>query len=139
MRGGVCFGVCRALAVLAATAAPAARASSETVSGSVSYRQRIALPATAVLRVELKDVSRQDVASEEIAAVEMRPRRQVPIPYALRYDPSRIDLAHMYAVSARITIDGRLAFISTRINAVLTRGASDKADILLEPVGRPSR
>jgi uncharacterized lipoprotein YbaY len=55
----------------------------------------------------------------------------------LRYDPRRIDPAHMYSVSARIFIDGKLAFISTRINSALTRGASKKADILLQAVGRP--
>jgi putative lipoprotein len=119
---------------LSAVGAPALAAS---VTGSVTYRERMALPPGYVLRVELRDISRQDAASEEIASVEMRPRRQVPIRYALRYDPGRIDPAYMYSVSARILIDGRLAFISTRINSVLTRGASSKADILLQPVGRP--
>ncbi|WP_424363029.1 YbaY family lipoprotein [Methylocystis parvus] len=119
---------------LSAIGAPAFAAS---VTGSVTYRERIALPQGYVLRVELRDISRQDAASEEIASIEMRPRRQVPIRYALRYDPRRIDPAHMYSVSARILIDGRLAFISTRINSVLTRGASNKADIMLQAVGRP--
>lgn len=124
-----------ALAISAA-GAPAFAAS---VTGAVTYRERMALPPGYVLRVELRDISRQDAPSDEIASVDMRPRRQVPIRYALRYDPRRIDPSHMYSVSARILIDGRLAFISTRINPVLTRGASNSADILLQPVGRPPR
>jgi putative lipoprotein len=97
------------------------------------------MPPGYVLRVELRDISRQDVASEEIAAVEMRPRHQPPVRYSLAYDPARIDPSHMYAVSARILVGGRLAFISTRINPVITQGRPNVADIVLESVRRSSR
>lgn len=106
------------------------------VTGSVSIRERIALPPGYVLRVELRDISRQDAPSEEISSVELRPRHQPPIRYSLRYDPRRINPASLYSVSARMLIDGRLAFISDRINAVITRGGSNRADILLRSVGR---
>ncbi len=106
------------------------------VTGSVSIRERIALPPGYVLRVELRDISRQDAPSEGISSVELRPRHQPPIRYSLRYDPRRINPAAIYSVSARILIDGRLAFISDRINAVITRGGSNRADILLRSVGR---
>lgn len=129
----------KAISLALALSAVGAPAFAASVTGSVTYRERIALPPGYVLRVELRDISRQDAASEEIASVQIRSRRQVPIRYALRYDPRRILPAHMYSVSARILIDGRLAFISTRINPVLTRGASSKADILLQAVGRPAR
>lgn len=129
----------KAVLLALAFSAFGAPAFAASVRGSVTYRERMALPAGYVLRVELRDISRQDAASEEIASIQMRPRRQVPIRYALRYDPKRIDPAHMYSVSARILIDGRLAFVSTRINSVLTRGAPGGADILLQPVGRPPR
>lgn len=126
-------GLLAALFPAAALGAPA------RVTGAVTYRERIALPPGYVLRVELRDVSKQDVASEEIAAIEMRPKRQLPVRYSLAFDPRRIDPSHMYSVSARILVDGRLAFISTRINAVLTRGRPATADILLQRVGSAQR
>jgi putative lipoprotein len=122
-----------------ALAASCVQACAANVTGAVTYRERIALPPGYVLRVALQDISRQDAPAEEIASVEMRPARQVPIRYALRYDQKRIDPSHTYSVSARILIDGRLAFISTRINPVITRGAPNKADILLQAVRRASQ
>jgi len=127
-----------ALCVIAAVAG-AAPAMAASVTGTVNYRERIALPAASVLRIELRDVSRQDAPAPLIASIDMRLKRQAPIPYRLRYDPDRIDPAHLYSVSARIMADGRLAFISTRINAVITRGAGTRADILLQPVGHAPR
>jgi putative lipoprotein len=128
------------LCALAALLPPiAAAATPARVTGSVTYRERIALPPGYVLRVELLDVSRQDVAAERIAVVEGRPRRQVPIRYALSYDPRRIVPSHTYSVSARILVDGRLVFISDRINAVITRGRPNVADIVLRSVGRGPR
>jgi putative lipoprotein len=106
------------------------------VTGSVSIRERIALPPGYVLRVELRDISRQDAPSEEISSVELRPRHQPPIRYSLRFDRRRINPASLYSVSARILIDRRLAFISDQINPVLTRGRPDSADIMLRSVGR---
>jgi putative lipoprotein len=117
----------------------AAAATPAPVTGSVTYRERISLPPGYVLRVELLDVSRQDVAAERIAVVEIRPRRQVPIHYSLSYDPRRIVPSHTYSVSARIFVDGRLVFISDRINAVITRGRPNVADIVLRSVGHGPR
>jgi putative lipoprotein len=85
---------------------------------------RIALPPNAVVEVTLADVSKQDVAATVIASQTIETKGvQVPIPYELTYDPSTIDPRFTYAVSARITVDGKLAWISTTHNSVLTRGA----------------
>lgn len=49
------------------------------VTGSVAYRERIALPPDAVLEVRLSDVLRQDVAAPVIAETTVVPAgRQVP-------------------------------------------------------------
>ncbi|PPD44283.1 MAG: hypothetical protein CTY15_07505 [Methylocystis sp.] len=123
---------------LAFTAAPSFAAPA-VVSGKVFSRERIAPPPGYVLRIELRDISRQDVASEEIAFVEMRPKRPLPVRYKLGYDPARIDPSHMYAVSARGLVDGRLVFISTIINSVITRGRPEATDILVQSVGQLKR
>lgn len=123
---------------LLAQSIPAAAATAH-VTGRVSARERIALPPGYVLRVELRDITRQDAASEEIAAVEMRPKHQLPVRYSLAYDPGRIHPAHLYSVSARVLVGARLAFISTRINAVITRGGSNAADIVVQAVRHAAR
>ena len=76
------------------------------VTGHVTYRERVALPADAVVRVILLDVSRQDAAATPGADTTIRPEgRQVPLPLAIRYDPGRIDPRHDYAIRATITSD----------------------------------
>ena len=84
------------------------------VSGTVTYRQRIALSPTAVVEVKLLDVSRADGQAITIAEQRIQPEgRQVPIAFELRYDPSRIQQRRRYIIQARILEDGRLRFTST--------------------------
>lgn len=111
---------------------------SARVTGTVTYRERIALPPTAVIRVRLVDVSRADapaiVLGEQI--VEVR-GKQIPFAFEIPYDPSRIESRHTYAVQARIEVDGRLWFVSDIHYAVITRGAPTHVDLVLKSVGGP--
>ena len=85
-----------------------------TVSGTVVYRERIALPPDAVYIVRLDDVSLQDVAADTIAQqVQVTDGRQVPLPFRLYYVKRRIEERNTYALNARITFDGQLQFINT--------------------------
>ena len=95
-----------------------------TVTGTVTYLQRIALPPTAVIEVKLQDVSKADAPATVIAEQKITAEdKQVPIPFALRYDPAQIDPKHRYTVSARIMVDGQLRFISDAAYPVLGSGA----------------
>jgi putative lipoprotein len=123
------------LACLAPLAPAGASAESGRVTGAVAWRERIALPPGYVVEVSLRDVSRQDAPAEEIASATVRPKRQPPIPFVLRYDRARIHPAHDYTVFARVLADGRLVFVSDRRYPVLTRGASSEANLLLRSVG----
>lgn len=111
---------------------------SARVTGTVTYRERIALPPTAVIRVRLVDVSRADapaiVLGEQI--VEVR-GKQIPFAFEIPYDPSRIESRHTYAVQARIEVDGRLWFVSDTGYPVITRGAPTHVDLVLKAVGGP--
>ncbi len=51
---------------------------------------------------------------------------QLPVPYRLPYDPDEIDERNTYAVSARITSDGQLIYISDMANLAVTRGTRPK-------------
>ena len=108
-----------------------------TLTGQVTYRERIALPPAAVIEVKLQDVSLADAPAKLIAVQTIQAAgKQVPIPYVLEYDPARIDPRMRYAVSARITENGKLTWISTTVNPVLTGGApTDGVEIVVQPVG----
>jgi putative lipoprotein len=112
-------------------------ASAETVTGTAAYRERIALPADAVLEVSLEDVSRADAPAELIGRATVDPAGQVPIPFSISYDPARIAPSHRYAVRARITRQGELLFTSTSSYPVLTNGAPSEVAVALQKAGRP--
>ena len=107
-----------------------------SVTGTVTYRQRSALPAGSVLSVALQDVSRADAAAEVIAShVITTTSENVPIAFTLNYDPTQIEARATYALSVRIEVDGQLRWINTARVAVLTRAAPQSAvEVVVEPV-----
>lgn len=106
------------------------------VTGTVTYLQRVALPPTAVIKVQLIDVSRADapatVLGEQLITAG---GKQVPFPFSFPYDPAKIDQRFSYAVSARIEDGGKLLFINDQRYAVITRGAPTHVDMVLRTVG----
>jgi uncharacterized lipoprotein YbaY len=93
------------------------------VTGTETYRERIALPPNAVVHVSLQDVSRADAPAVVLGEQMIETQgRQVPIPYEIPYDPAAIDQRFTYSVRARITVGGQLMFTSTTATLVITRG-----------------
>lgn len=120
------------LALLGALAAGgASMAATDVIRGSVTYRERMALPPGVSLEVELIDVSKADAPAVVIASDDQPVVRQVPIPFTLAYDPAAIDPKNSYALTARLTLDGATLFRSTATTPVLTGGAGDTPEILL--------
>lgn len=87
-------------------------AAENSVRGEVIYRERIALPPSAVLSVQLADVSLADAPATIIGEQEVKPAGQVPISFEIKFDPSVIRSQMTYALQARITVDDKLLFIS---------------------------
>ncbi|OBQ60005.1 YbaY family lipoprotein [Mesorhizobium erdmanii] len=87
-------------------------AAEKAVRGEVIYRERIALPPSAVLSVQLADVSLADAPARIIGEQTVKPGGQVPISFEIKFDPSVIRPQMTYALQARITVDGKLMFIS---------------------------
>ena len=108
------------------------------LSGSVRYRERIALPPDAVLQVALLDVSRMDVAATLIAETTIFPEGQVPIPFELEYDRQQIDSRMVYALRATIRRGENFLFVTDTHYPVLTRGHGESADIVLVRSGGAS-
>ncbi|MGB9436093.1 MAG: YbaY family lipoprotein [Candidatus Acidiferrum sp.] len=107
-----------------------------TVSGTVSYLQRVALPPNAVIQVQLQDVSLADAPAKVIAEETINlGQRQVPVPFELNFDTAKIDPKHSYSLSAKVTVDGELRFTNGQSYPVLTRGNPSRVDMILKPVG----
>lgn len=97
-----------------------------SVTGQITYRERIALPPTAQIEIQLSDVSLMDAPSRTIAQQSLTADgRQVPFAFSLTVDQHPLDPRHSYAVSARITdASGRLMFITDTRNSVAFDGRS---------------
>ncbi len=114
------------------------RSPNASVSGTVTYRERIALTPGATLEVSLRDVSLQDTASTLIARQTITDPGQVPIKFKVEYNRDDIESRNTYAVQARIVeSDGRLAFINDTAYDVITRGNPTKVDMVLVLVQPP--
>jgi putative lipoprotein len=110
----------------------------DKVTGTVTYRERIALPPTAVIKVQLVDVSRADAPAIVLGEqVIQSAGKQVPFSFEIQFDPAKIEANYSYAVQARIEEDGKLRFVSDRHYAVITRGAPTHVDMVLRSVGAP--
>lgn len=102
------------------------------VSGTVTYLQRIALPDSAFVRVQLLDVTVPDAPTTIVAEqVYSTNGAQVPLAFNLSYSRGAVQETRRYSVTARITDrDGRLLFVSDEHVPVIT-GGSPTSDIEL--------
>ncbi|MFM7427399.1 MAG: YbaY family lipoprotein [Elainella sp.] len=109
------------------------------MTGTVTYRARIALPPNATVEVKLLEVSRLDAPAVTLAEQTIPTEgQQVPFAFALSYDPSQIDPRYTYVVRARILVDGQLRWTSTTTYQVITRGNPSQVEVVVEPVASTS-
>ena len=93
----------------------------QVISGTVSYRERIALPENSVVTVTLEDISLADAPSTVIATQEFTTDgKQVPFAFELSYDNNKIKANHRYNMRATIHVDGKLRFTTDTIKSVIT-------------------
>ncbi|MDJ1652304.1 YbaY family lipoprotein [Raoultella sp. Ech2A] len=104
------------------------------VSGTISIRQRVALPPDAVLTVTLSDASLADAPSRVLAQKAVRTEgQQPPYNFVLPYNQADIKPNARILLSSAITVNGQLMFITDTVQAVVNGGGS-RADLLLVPV-----
>lgn len=107
----------------------------DKISGTVTYLQRMAMPAEAEVLVQLQDVTSPDQGEKIVAEDRIAfGQRQVPIPFELKFDPTKIDAKHLYVVSARLFVGTQLRFMNSKQYRVLTQGHPAKADLVLTQV-----
>ena len=111
---------------------------SGVVTGTVSYRERIALGPDAVVEVKLADVSRADALATTIGEQVIENPGQIPIAFKIQYDPAAIDERLTYAIGVRIMDGDKLLFINDTQNNFITLGNPLNLDLVLVKVGEPS-
>ena len=109
------------------------------VTGTLMYRERIALRPGSVAEVWLLDTSLADAPAVEIAYQRIEDPGNPPIPFVLDYDPAEIREGMQYSVRGTIRYGDELLFTSDTHYPVLTRGAGNTAEILLIMVDRAPR
>lgn len=138
------FSAIAGASLLSACAVPSSPAAGGTaqlrVTGTVTYRERIALDPAADIVVQLLDVSLMDAPSKVLAEQRIKANgKQVPFAYELKVDAARIEPRMRYAVSARITRGDQLLFINDTQYPVLTQGGATSADLVLVRVTQAPR
>ena len=103
-----------------------------TVTGTATYRERIAMPKNAVFEATLADVSKMDAPAEVIGRALMENPGNPPYHFSISYDPRGIVENHAYAVRATIKIDDQLAFTSDTSYPVVTNGHGKEVNLVLK-------
>jgi putative lipoprotein len=110
------------------------------LTGTVVYRERIALPPGGRVEVRLEDFTEVGAVPEEIATQTIATDgKQVPIAFDLRYPLKSIEPTHDYAVRASIvSADGELLFTSAEHKVEFTDGGTQRnVEIEVQRAGVP--
>jgi putative lipoprotein len=111
------------------------------ITGTVTYRERIALPPDASVQVRLDDVSQPEASPKRVAETTMPTAgKQAPIAFELPYRAADIVAGRRYVVRAKIIAGDKTLFSTKTPYPVITRGAPTKLEILVQQAGsRPGR
>lgn len=103
-----------------------------TVSGTVLYRERIAMPPGSMVTVRLEDTALMDAPAKLLAEQVIKPEGQVPIPFQLLVAKEAIDARARPSLRATITSpEGRMLFTTTTHEAVdLSQDTSGRTLVL---------
>lgn len=106
---------------------PAIEDSGETLSGTVTYRERVALPSGSLIEVQVRDVSRADAPAEIIAETSVVTQGEnVPVPFVMNYNPDGIRADRVYSVFARIFVGNELKWVTDSVIPFIQNGSPIK-------------
>ena len=104
----------------------------EAITGTITYRDRSALPRDAIATVELRENIRSDIRPITIARQTVTGIRSVPIQFSLDYDPTQIDNRRQYVLYASITSQGREIYAMRTPVAVFGNRPTSNLQLLVE-------
>ena len=111
----------------------------DAVTGTATFRERIALPAQAVFEAVLEDVSVADAAALEVARVRQEDAGGPPFEFAIAFAPDEIVESNSYSVRAEVTVGGEVMFASMDAYPVITGGAPLHLDMMLKRVSHDDK
>jgi putative lipoprotein len=106
-----------------------------TLTGTATWRERMALPPGAVFEATLEDVSRANAGADVLGRARIESPGNPPIRFSIGYDPAGIDPSHSYAVRARVLVGEDLLFVTDQNYPALTRGHGSDVQLLLRRAG----
>jgi len=112
-----------------------APAQAGTISGTASYRQRVALPPDAVFEAVLIDAALADAPARELGRVRLQPAGQSPFRFSIPYRDSDVTPGGRYTVRATVRHGDRLLFTTDTFTPVLTGGPSQPLNLVMVQVG----
>lgn len=115
----------------ASTPAPSGEA---FITGSASYRERLALPDNAVFEAVLEDVSRADARAVVLGQQRIGPAGNPPYTLRIAYDPRKIEASGRYAVRTSIRVNDQLWFVQDQAAPVLQTPGDNRVEVVLKRV-----
>jgi putative lipoprotein len=112
-----------AAATIAAASVVACASQTYSVGGTVSYRERLILPADSQVVVRLEDISRGQSYPTVVSEQRIVPNSMAVTSFQLPYDRSAINPNATYVVNAWIEQGGRVMFRNSKVYPVLTKTA----------------
>jgi len=105
-----------------------------SLTGEILYSQRIALTEEAVVTIQLVDISKQDVKAQVIAEKIIKNPGQLPINFAIQYNPDDIHPPNTYSLRVKIEENGRLLFTTDTIYPVINNSITEHIKIKIVSV-----
>lgn len=89
------------------------------LTGTAAYRERIAMPADAVLTVQLQNISRADAPAQVVAQTQQPfGDLQVPLTFRMEVPRAALEPRMRYALRATVHAEGELRFTTTQVYPV---------------------
>jgi len=127
------FGIVIIAAIVAAVLYSQGYISLQTskLAGTVSYREKIALPAGSEIVAQIRDVT----SGQPVVVAETKITTQgenVPVPFTISYNPMKISKDGAYDVYATIAIDGQIKWVNIDYTPLLEGGVpKTSVDLML--------
>jgi len=104
------------------------------VAGTVTYRERMALPSDAVVEIWMTDITPGIITTMQVLGQTTvhAEGKQVPIPFELPYEAAQIAPDHTYGIRAAIQAGGQTLFESDAPTAVITQGNPTQVELWLK-------
>lgn len=108
------------------------------ITGTATFRERMALPDNAIFEAVLQDVSRADARAVVLGQQQIGPAGNPPYTLRIPFDASKIDPRGRYSVHTTIRVNDQLWFTSDTVNPVLQGPGNTQVNVLMKRVATPA-